>query len=221
VSTRKLVDSLEEQALLEEMIDRVKPPEPARHNRGLHYLLWTPFRYPPLRHGSRFGTRMEMGIWYGSISRETAFSEVAYYRLVFLEGSDAALAPLTTELTAFRASLRSRRGVDLARSPFDRYRRRISSPVKYDDSQRLGRDMRADEVEMFRYHSARHDGGVNVGAFTPAVFGTAKPRSMENWLCIATTQRVEFLGRDFLGADSFAVERGQFLVDGALPVPAF
>ena len=56
-STRKLVDSDAEQALLEELIEEVKPPTgvPA----GLHYLLFTPFRYPPLRHGSRFGTRAE------------------------------------------------------------------------------------------------------------------------------------------------------------------
>ena len=50
VSTRKLVDSLEEQQLLESLIDAVKPPAP--HGARFHYLLSTPFRYPPLRHGS-------------------------------------------------------------------------------------------------------------------------------------------------------------------------
>ena len=58
VSTRKLVDSGEEQALLEELVDRVKPPLPSDPElRRLHYLLSTPFRHPPLRYGSRFGTR--------------------------------------------------------------------------------------------------------------------------------------------------------------------
>ena len=52
VSTRKLVDSTAEQVMLEEMIDGVKPPD-ATGGR-LHYLLFTPFRYPPLIHGSRF-----------------------------------------------------------------------------------------------------------------------------------------------------------------------
>src|SRR5688500_4060934 len=69
VSTRKLVASAEEQALLEELIDRAKPPDPTRG--ALLYLLATPFRYPPLRHGSRFGTRHERGIWYGSETRVT------------------------------------------------------------------------------------------------------------------------------------------------------
>jgi len=87
VSTRKLVDSAEEQALLEDLIDRVKPPD-ATGGR-LHYLLFTPFRYPPLAHGSRFGGRHERGIWYGSVERRSAFAEVAYYRLLFLEGTQA------------------------------------------------------------------------------------------------------------------------------------
>src|SRR5215207_11623139 len=70
VSTRKLVDSAEEQALLEEMIDSVKPPDVT--NGRMHYLLFTPFRYPPLPHGSRFGRRTERGIWYGSLDLRTA-----------------------------------------------------------------------------------------------------------------------------------------------------
>ena len=64
ISTRKLVASDAEQALLEALIETVKPGQlsPAR----LHYLLATPFRYPPLRHGSRFGRRFEPGLWYGA-----------------------------------------------------------------------------------------------------------------------------------------------------------
>ena len=76
VSTRKLVDSNEEQALLEDLIDGVKPRDIT--GGKLHYLLSTPFRYPPLKHGSRFGHRHERGIWYGSTERRTAFAEVAY-----------------------------------------------------------------------------------------------------------------------------------------------
>ena len=54
VSTRQLVDSDAEQAELEALLDAAKPPVP-RHasGRSLHYLLFTPFRHPPLRHGSK------------------------------------------------------------------------------------------------------------------------------------------------------------------------
>ena len=51
-STRKLVDSAEEQALLEAMIDRAKPPALCGPEfEGLHMLLTPSFRYPALRHG--------------------------------------------------------------------------------------------------------------------------------------------------------------------------
>ena len=54
VSTMALVDTLEEQALLEQLLDDSKPSVPLEC-RGLHYLLFTPFRYgAPYPHGSRF-----------------------------------------------------------------------------------------------------------------------------------------------------------------------
>jgi hypothetical protein len=216
VSTRKLVDTAEEQALLEELIDRVKPPDPTAG--AIHYLVFTPFRYPPLRHGSRFGTRRERGIWYGSESRHTALTEVAYYRLLFLDGSSAALEPLSVELTAIRARARTQRGIDLTKPPFESHRRAIASPASYAASQALGAAMRADGVEVFRYPSARDSGGVNVGIFAPSAFGRAAPRDLENWRCTADRSRVEFVKRDYFERATLSLAREQFLVDGALPV---
>ena len=219
VSTRKLVDSVEEQALLEDMIESAKPPDVTRGR--LHYLLFTPFRYPPLRHGSRFGTRSERGIWYGSLERRTAFAEVAYYRLLFLEGTDALLATVTTALTAFTVNVRTTRGVALDRPPFDRYRGYISSPSTYAASQALGAEMRKSNVEAFRYSSARDaQQGVNVAAFSTAVFGKSKPKSLETWHCAASRDRVDFTKGDYVRRATFEFARSQFLVKGALPAPA-
>lgn len=219
VSTRMLVDSLEEQRLLEELIDRVKPVDLTRGR--LHYLLFTPFRYPPLRHGSRFGRRHERGIWYGSESRRTAFAELAYYRLLFLEGTRAELDVLTSLQTAFRVRMRSAKGVDLAAPPFDAYRRAIASPSRYTASQRLGADMRVAGVEMFRYPSARdRAGGINVAAFSPGVFRNAKPYGSETWHCTATRERVELARGDYVDRGAFAFARAEFVVRGILPAPA-
>jgi hypothetical protein len=219
VSTRKLVDSAEEQELLEELIDRVKPPDVT--GGGLHYLLFTPFRYPPLRHGSRFGGRQERGVWYASVTRRTAFAEVAYYRLLFLEGTRAELGLVTMPLTAFTVRMRSARGVDLVSPPFDAHRRSIASPVRYAHSQALGTAMREAGVELFRYPSARDvDEGVNVGAFSAAVFGASKPHGFETWHCTATRDRVELTKRDYFERETFVFPRAQFLVDGSLPAPA-
>ena len=218
LSTRKLVDSREEQELLEILIDRVKPPA-VEGAASQHYLLTTPFRYPPLRHGSRFGTRRERGIWYGSETHETMFAEVAYYRLRFLSRSSAEVGTVTTQLTAFRVNAKSARGIDLVAKPFAAHRATIASPSSYGETQALGGAMRAAGVELIRYPSARDaGGGANVAAFTPKVFGRSKPRDQETWHCLATREVVELTRHH--SRDAFSFPRAQFLVNGALPAPA-
>ena len=219
VSTRKLVDSTEEQILLEEMIDQAKPPDITRGK--IHYLLFTPFRYPPLRHGSRFGSRHERGIWYGSLELRSAFAEIAYYRLLFLEASRAELGTVTTALTAFTATVHTLRGVDLTKAPFDKYRSKIASPVRYDSTQPLGAEMRAGGVEAFTYPSARDtEGGTNVAAFVPSLFGRSKPKLLETWHCAASRERMDLTQGDYFTRRRFQFMRAQFLVRGALPSPA-
>jgi hypothetical protein len=220
VSTRKLVDSAQEQELLEELIDGAKPQDVTRGK--LHYLVATPFRYPPLRHGSRFGTRHEPGIWYGSETLSSAFAEVAYYRFVFLEGTRATLEPLDTELTSFRVSAHTKLGVDLVAPPFEKHRRVIASPTRYAETQALGAAMRAANVQLVRYPSARDPGrGVNVAAFSPRVFGPGKPRDFQTWHSIATRDTVEIVKRDYFRRETMRFVRTQFLVRGELPTPAF
>lgn len=219
VSTRKLVDTLDEQAILEQLIEASKPGDISLARR--HVLVATPFRYPPLRHGSRFGSRHDPSLWYGAEEPRPLFAEAAYYRLVFLDGTRADLGAVTTWHTAFTVPARTERGVDLTARPFDRHRAAISSPESYDESQALGAAMREAGVELFRYRSARDvAGGINVGAFAPSVFGHAKPRDLETWHCTATTSHVEFVRRDWSTESSYAFAREQFLVGGRLPAPA-
>jgi hypothetical protein len=110
--------------------------------------------------------------------------------------------------------------VDLVSTPFDAHRRAIASPARYAATQTLGGDMRRAGVELFRFPSARDDGGVNIGAFAPIVFGTAKPRGFETWHCTATKALVELTKRDYFGRESYAFPRERFLVAGSLPAPA-
>jgi hypothetical protein len=220
-STRKLVDSDDEQELLERLLENVKPPLPAEPEFArLHFLLYTPFRHPPLRRGSRFGTRLERGIWYGSLALPTAFAEVAYYRLLFMEGTRADLGTLSAEISAFQAAIRTRTGIDLTVPPFAAYTVRISSKTTYVTSQRLGRDMRASGVGVALYVSARdRDGGKNVALFAPA-FARRQPSALSAWTCTATRQRVEISKKDVFHRQRLAFDRNQFLVGGVLPKPA-
>ncbi|MDP2286108.1 MAG: RES family NAD+ phosphorylase, partial [Pseudohongiella sp.] len=82
VATLSYVDSLAEQSVLEDLLERSKPPYPNAID-SLHYLFKTPFRYPPLPWGSRFGQRHETGIFYGGGSVQTTLAEAALYRFVF------------------------------------------------------------------------------------------------------------------------------------------
>lgn len=216
VSTRKLVDTDAEQVLLEELLEESKP---AAVGGSLHYLLATPFRYPPLPRGSRFGHRHERGIWYGSLEKETAFGEAAYYRWLFLAGTKAALSPLEVDVTSFRAQVATRFGVDLRSEAFGLYRSRIASPRSYVSTQSLGRAMRAAGVEAFLWPSARTE-GTNLGLFTPDAFSSKRPSSFEPWHCIATDEAVEYRRRDFFRHVVLRFERRDLLVAGELPSPA-
>jgi RES domain-containing protein len=220
-STRKLVDSDAEQALLEELLDtHAKLPVPAGFE-GLHFLLFTPFRHPPLKNGSRFGTRGERGILYGARELPVAFAEVAYYRLLFLEGTTAELGTVTVELTAFSFGVAARRAIDLTRAPFARFEPEISSKISYLAPQQLGAQMRADGIQCCLYVSARAAGrGVCLAAFEN-VFQPRRPTAEERWTCTATRARVEFSSAGLLRAPVRHVyERSQFVVDGRLPSPA-
>lgn len=219
VSTRKWVDSDDEQAQLEALIDTAKRPLPPAVSK-LHYLLATPFRHPPLPFGSRFGTRHEPGIWYGSDTLPVALAETAYYRLVFLQGTAASLAPLTTTHSAFSVPVASKAAVDLSVAPFAALRARISSPARYRDAQALGREMLADGVALFRFFSARDPaGGTNIALFAP-VFAARQPDAPETWICTAAPERIEWKPLQIPGRERLVFERRVFLVGGVLPTPA-
>ena len=220
LATRRLVDSREEQELLEELLERVKPPL-ADDVRHLHYLLAAPFRYPPLRHGSRFGTRRERGILYASENVAAAMAEVAYYRFVFRAGTRAVLPQTSIELTSFRLAVATGRAADLTRPPFDAFRGALSSPTSYAESQALGAAARADGVEVLRYRSARDPRhGINLALLSPASLASPQPRGLATWHCVTTDARVEILRKDFRHNRLFAFARETFLVDGVLPIPA-
>lgn len=180
-------------------------------------------RYPPLEHGSRFGRPHEPSLWYGSEKLETAFAEAAYYRLLFFAGTDADLLPNQISMSAFQVAVRSERGVDLTVTPFDEHVAVLTSRTDYSATQRLGSDMRAAAVELFRYPSARDPGHApNVALFSPRAFALEKPLGPPaTWTCTVTERRdVSWLRDDLGGLERHEFPLATFLVDGALPAPA-
>jgi hypothetical protein len=219
VATNQLVGSLARQAVLEALLEQTKPPL-RKGTQRLHYLLATPFRYPPLKHGSRFGRRSEPSLFYGSQQSSTVLAEAAYYRFVFWHGM--AVPPprkLDTQHTLFGAAYRTGKGLRLQASPFDAYRQKLTHPSDYCATQSLGSSMREVGVEAFEFVSARDpDGGLNVALFNPAALAGSEPSFQQAWLCELTGVCVRFHTARIGQVFEFAVE--SFQVDGVLPWPA-
>lgn len=219
IATNALVDSLEEQSLLEELLETSKP-KLSVGSKHLHYLLSTPFRYPPLKHGSRFGTRHEPSLFYGSMELDTALAETAYYRQVFWSGMTRPppSGKLTTELTAFGARFAVERGLRLYESPFANFDARLTNPGDYSDSQQLGTELRTAGIEGFEYRSARDpQRGINIAIYSPTALNEPNPVWQEPWICETDEDSVSFYNKKF-GTRRFHLE--QFLINGNLPLPA-
>lgn len=214
VSTLKLVDTLEEQAVLEALVDRAKPPVPPEC-RHLHYLLATPFRYgAPYPRGSRFRRAgLTPGVYYASERPATAVAEVAFHRLLFFADSPATPWPDgAAEFTAFAAEVATVKALDLLVPAAARDAARCADPVDYAAPQALADAARAAGFEAIRYASVRDpEGGRNFALLTCRAFAKAEPVSWQTWrlrigahgvqaLCERPRARIAF-GRDTFAAD--------------------
>ncbi|MDX5333164.1 MAG: RES family NAD+ phosphorylase [Gammaproteobacteria bacterium] len=219
VATTRLVDNLAEQALLEALLEGVKPAPRAGSER-LDYLLMTPFRYPPLRHGSRFGQAFEPSLLYGALAPATALAECAYYRFVFRAGmAEPPPDPINTRHTLFRAGYATKQGLRLQQAPCERFRDTLADPADYRATQALGSAMRAAGVIAFEYPSARDpERGANVALFEPSGLYGRRPRERQEWLCELTAEQVTFLHPPTRQTQVFP--RVVFEVEGRLPQPA-
>lgn len=221
VATTGYVDTLEEQAVLEELLELSKPDYPEEPPAGLHYLLSTPFRYPPLEWGSRFGRKHEPSLFYGGESLQATLAESAYYRFVFLLAMDGEppAKRLNTEHTLFTIGYSTQRGIQLQHSPFDVYADQLTDPRDYAPSQALGSEMREAGVEAFQYRSARSmQSGVCAALYTVASFINNQPDTTAQWLCELTTTSVAF--KAVASPRIYHYPLSQFAVDGMFPLPA-
>lgn len=220
IATRQLVETLEEQALLEDLLEGVKPPYP-QGSEKLHYLLKTPFRYPPLKWGSRFGRTTEPSLFYGGCSMEVTLSESAYYRFVFWFSMDGVPVKNTirTEHTLFTVGYQSDKGIQLQNPPFLEHIDLIAHPTNYSHAQQLGTAMRNDGVELFEYPSARDQGHAPcVALFSGDSFKQRQPLKREQWFCDVSQDAVVFKAVDSPTILKFGID--QFLQDGVFPLPA-
>lgn len=154
-STRRLVDDQAEQLELESLLEDSKPSLPPEAG-GLDYLLSTPFRYDPLRTGSRFRAYGDPGVFYGGAEVRTACAELSFHRLRFLRESAGLKRLASVPHTLFRVRARGR-AVDLRERPFARDHAVWTHPAtgQYGPCQAFARVARDVDVDIIRYESVR------------------------------------------------------------------
>jgi hypothetical protein len=213
VSTLKLVDTLEEQALLERLLEESKPALPPECE-GLDYLLATPFRYGAVYpHGSRFRRAgRTLGVFYASERVETALAEMAFYRLLFFADSPQTPLPANAaEYTAFSAAIDTKAAIDTELPPLDRDQAAWGDPVDYAACQALADAARAGGIEAILYRSVRDpQHGKNIALLSARAFAAREPVERQTWrirlspagvqaLCDFPRHRIGFSRLDFDG----------------------
>jgi hypothetical protein len=220
VATMGYVDTLEEQQVLEELLEAAKPTYPDAI-ANYHYLLTTPFRYPPLKYGSRFGRVDEPSLFYAGCSIPVTLAEAAFYRFVFIDSIDGVTdnEKIRTEHTLFSVDYETDNGIRLQNPPFDSYKAALTHKHDYLSSQQLGTSMRQASVVGFEYESARDlNQGICVALYDTSAFKQVKPTQTTQWLCEVSLKGVLFKSVDENTLYQFSIE--EFLLDGLLPSPA-
>jgi hypothetical protein len=186
-----LVDTVAEQTVLERLIEASKPPVPREVARlGLHWLLFTPFRYSPPPGGSRFRGPNDPGVFYGAEQPRTACAEVGYWRWRHLRDSPGLDAMPPRPQTLFRTPV-SGSSIDLRAAPFDRNRMDWAHRTDYTACQVSGRTARDAGLQLIRYQSVRDSrhGGCGAVLDAAALAGKA-PSEQQGWILTVTQTRV-------------------------------
>jgi hypothetical protein len=193
-STNRLADTLEEQAILEELVETSKPPIPPECAH-LDFLLSTPFRYGPYPHGSRFRRALQPeGVFYASEATHTLVYENAVNTLLFYsESKDTILPAKPLERTAFTVECATARGIDLTIPDLDRDREKWTRLADYSHCQELADTAREGQIEAIRYMSVRDpDGGCNVALLSCAAFAAHRPSERQTWHISLKHRLVQF-----------------------------
>jgi len=217
--TVALVDNFDEHDILESLLEKSKPAH--GHGSGLErldYLLRTPWRYPPLKWGSRFGRRFEPSLFYGSLSPEALFAEAAYYRLVFLEGMRRPFRDrVISQFTVFEAQYQTAQGLKLTRPPFVKHTQTLRHKAHYTPCQDLGSVLREREIVAITYYSARSaNDEQNIALFSPDGLRSRKHMRPRHGLSETHTEGVKFR----LGDELRSYARETFFYRGTFPQPA-
>ncbi|WP_440616429.1 RES family NAD+ phosphorylase [Cysteiniphilum sp. 6C5] len=188
-STLKLTNgNIQEQERLEQLLEEKAKPNTKYVDH--HYLIYTPFRYPPLKYGSRFGSIYEKSLWYGSSNKETSLSESAFYFFNFNRQANIN-DTLYFERTVFSVQCNIQNFLDLTKiKRLDH--KLLTSKNSYAYTQQLSKSMRKNSIEAFLYESARYSGNKNFASYTPNVFKKNSLKIMPTYIGVFTPKEITY-----------------------------
>ncbi len=213
----RLVDTLDEQAVLEQLLENSKPALPASLPGPVaaelpelpaipvpHYLLSTPFRYrSPFP--SRFRRPHHAGIWYGAETLRAAAAEVAYWRWRFLVDSDGLRSgELHTEHSFFQARVQGQ-AIDLSAAPWDSLAALWMQDRDYSATHALADAARSAGLQWLRYASVRENGGHCAAVFSLQALSLHLPHWPQTWHCKTTAHSVWLVREEQRYAWAFAL----------------
>ncbi len=203
-ASMKLVDTLDEQELLEQMLESSKPPT-SQSAAKKHYLLLSPFRYFP-QHSSRFRPAQQSGIWYGSSTLAGACSEIAYWRMRFIQDSAGLVndGELLTEHTFYQAAVRGR-AINLMDQPWLELSHLWKHRSDYSATHKLAAAAVKASIDWIQYESVRAPSCALAAVLTPdALFADAVglEQSRQEWICKASRDGVMMIRKN--GAERFS-----------------
>lgn len=213
-SSRKLVDTREEQESLEDILEESKPAYPAG-TEHLYYLLKTPFRYHPKRpYGSRFGRPSPgQGVFYGSEEIRTVLAEYAYCRIKFFSASDKTPTPRNQErLTIFSVNYETNKALDLTQEPFITENATWTHANDYSKTQAFADIAREAHIETIRYKSVRDiENGINIALLCFKAFKNYTPITEQTWFLYLDNNEVNYERANAKSDEYYTFPRGQFV----------
>jgi len=133
-----------------------------------------PFVFPSPA-ATRFGppalTRDSYGVYYAARDEASSIAEVKHHRVAFLSATRAPAQDL--DFDVLHAPVKGSQFVDLRGRKADFPD--IYSPTDYSASQRLGTELRHQDVDGIAYDSVRREGGECVAVFRPRCVGPCRP----------------------------------------------
>lgn len=192
VATLRLVDTLDELLVLEQILADSLPPLPP-DTAHLYPLLYTPFRFTAPT-PSRFRPAQTPGIWYGADSPEAACAEVGYWHWRFLMDSEGLQqSALLGTYTLFHAVVAGH-CLNLDSPPWNAVAAQWSHPTDIRACQALTTlaQAHATPVQWIRYASARSPDSYCAAVFDPQALTMVEPHAQETWAIKISAQRLIF-----------------------------